>query len=175
MLAAWLSQRPGSKRKSLSPAVKHKSHLTADLLWDSACVRVSDWAWGSDWKFAHHSLKANSVQVLGPIVPQYVGSAVRAGCTPVLDLCHLWRRRRRDEMRKTHKKRMPHNVLSLTSHLHYMKLKGFWHTVCENKILNRKGSFSPRISFFNLIMIANLILYWSLLEIIFYPALAAFK
>lgn len=41
------------------------------------------------WKFAHHSFKANSVEVLGPVVPQYVGSAVRAGCTPVLDLCHL--------------------------------------------------------------------------------------
>lgn len=47
----------------------------------------------SDWKFAHHSLKANSVKVLGPIVPQYVGSTVRAGCTPVLDLCHLWKRK----------------------------------------------------------------------------------
>lgn len=103
MLAAWLWQRPGSNRKSLGPAVKHKSHLTADLLWDSVCVWVSDWAWGgSGWKFAHHSLKANSVQVLGPIVPQYVGSAVRAGCTPVLDLCHLWRRSR-DGMRKTEK------------------------------------------------------------------------
>lgn len=32
MLAAWRSQRPGSKRKKLGPAVKHKSHLTDDLL-----------------------------------------------------------------------------------------------------------------------------------------------
>ena len=54
---------------------------------------------GSDWKFAHHSLKANAVQVLGPVVPQNVGGAVRAGCTPVLDLCHLLRRRH--EMRNT--------------------------------------------------------------------------
>ncbi len=43
MLAAWLLQRPGSKRKSLGLAVKHKSHLTADLLWDSVCVCVSEW------------------------------------------------------------------------------------------------------------------------------------
>lgn len=108
MLAVWLSQRPGSKRKGHSPAVKHKSHLTADLLWDCVCVcarvrererRAGVWGCGSDWKFAYHSLKANPVQVLGPIVPQYVGSTVRAGCTPVLDLCHLWRKkgmRRRD-------------------------------------------------------------------------------
>lgn len=46
-----------------------------------------------DQKFPYHSLKANSVQVFGPIVPKDIGSTVGAGCTPVLDLCHLWRRR----------------------------------------------------------------------------------
>lgn len=38
-LAACLSQRPGSKRKSLSSTVRYKSQLTADLLCESVCVR----------------------------------------------------------------------------------------------------------------------------------------
>lgn len=60
------------------------------IVQDTQC----DWTLESDWKFAHHSLKANSVQVLGAIVPQYIGSAVRTGCTPVLDFCYLWRQRK---------------------------------------------------------------------------------
>lgn len=81
--------------KGPSPAVRHKA--TWQLIFcETQWVWVRDGAGGSAWKFAHHSLKANSVQVLGPIVPQNVGRAVRAGGTPVLYLCHLGKRKREE-------------------------------------------------------------------------------
>ena len=59
-------------------------HCKTERVW-TECVCV----WVSGWKFAHHSLKANSVQVLGAVVPQHVRSAVGTGSAPVLDLGHL--------------------------------------------------------------------------------------
>lgn len=85
---SWWLHNPTQK----SRVVKNKSHLTDDLL----CLKnvACEWKWGLVWRSAHHSFKANSVQVLGPIVPQNVGSTVRTGRTPVLDLCHLCKQTR---------------------------------------------------------------------------------
>lgn len=148
--SCWLcGSHKGLAAKERTSALRSNTKATWQLIFcETQCVWVSDWAWGSGWKFAHHSLKANSVQVLGPIVPQYVGSAVRAGCTPVLDLCYLWRAGW-DEMSKTEKDTLKADCFGLESDFFVEKTvstgwiskKRFWHSVCENIISTIRGYY----------------------------------
>lgn len=97
--AVWLSQRPCSKRKRPRPCGQTQKPPNSCSLKD--LVRVSEGASWSDKRFPHHSFKADPVQVLGAVVPQYVGSTVRTGCAPVLDLCHLQRRNAQVKKRRS--------------------------------------------------------------------------
>lgn len=85
----WSFQLPEQKRP-------HACRLLGFSQWASTREHLS--LCETRVRETHHALETDSVKVLGPVVPEDVGGAVRTRCTPVLDLRHLMNTGGKDKM-----------------------------------------------------------------------------